>query len=515
MREFKALLATSIAATTLLGASSAQLTPFDYSSNWQPLQNAASTAFSGPGLFGALSGGTATGGAIRRCYGMDSTQGGRNQSIGRYETTWFKMAQGWGPGSTVPGVNIGLVSVQAATDGDLGADTCLSPFFKSTVGSGGHAVSAAVIPGIQPGTTGSAFPTVWESAFQWIGTSVGGPVTLGSDAAGSPLLINLIYEIQGPINGGTSSPQYYVASTTEITGNAPGAPGGVTNGNAAFGSSTYGVPADVSGALSHSRLFAFGSSGLIAGPVPFLSTPGDVEMSSHVGFQTPVLWAINDGNDGAGGADWRVGVEPVSIVDLRLMDNLAGAQTNGDLYWKTTLVIGIPAAAFDPNIVFNQSFFAWSATPATSMLQEPMSWDDLGGFMPPLPGSVVLGAFPTKREGPQTIPATFDGLSFIMLHRHAWSLGTPFSGSDDIFLDGTVPSSGGSSSQMWEGMFDPIISGVSTLTRGPRPIVGTANPNLVGLKLGIAGMGLQIDIAQSHALQITEVGSALTLNFQP
>ena len=102
-----------------------------------------------------------------------------------------------------------------------------------------------------------------------------------------------------------------------------------------------------------------------------------------------------------------------------------------------------------------------------------------------------------------------------LLPKHGWSLGTPFSGSDDIFLDGTVPGPTGSSCQMWEGMFDPIISGISTLSRGPRPVVGTQSPGLVGLKLGIAAMGLQIDVSQSHALQITEVASALTVNLQP
>ena len=506
MRVHHSLLATGAAAILLGADAQSQVGPLDYQSNWQPMSNSLSAAFSGPALFSSLAPG-AVGGAIRRCYGIDSTQGGRNQSTGRYETTWIKVSQGWGPSSAVPGVNVGLVSVQSATDGDPGADICLSPFAKSSQGSGGHQVSAMAVLGVQPGTTAGAFPQVWEVAFQWITTSVGSPSILGTDASGRPLLVNVIYEIQSPLNSALS-PQYYIASTTELTGLDPAAPGGFANGNALLGTSVYGVPPHVSGAISHSRVIAAGPGGLVAAPMPALlqTLPGRVELGGHVAFRSPALWALNDGNAGAGGADWSVGSAPVSVIDLRLLDVLAGAQTNRLLSWS-----GVPAMAFDPHIVFNQAFFLWSTTPASGMLQTPMSWDDLGGAVQPQAGSIDLGTVATSREGDQTVPANRDGLMNALLPRTAYTLGTRFTPAEDPFLDGFSP---GGDSQLWEGMFDPVISGLSTLGRGPLPIVGAPAPNLVGVKLGVAALGLQIDLSIDHKLRVTELGNALTINLQ-
>jgi hypothetical protein len=519
MSYFTKLLAVGAAATALTSVSSAQLLPLDYSSNWQPMQDTASAAFSGPGLFGFVSGDghyAGFGDSTRRCYGIDSTQGGRNQSTGRYETTWFNSAQGFAPLNTIPGVDIGIVSIQAGTESDIGGDACLSPFFKTTTGNPGHEISAAAILGLQGGTASMGFPTVWESAFQWVGTSVGANTTIGTDATlpGNPLLINLIYEVQGPINGGANNNQYYMASTTEVTGSAVTGPGGVANGNVAMGALLYGASADMTGAFGHSRITANGTTGLLLGPFPFLTTPGDVEVSTHVAFQTPALWATNDGNDGAGGLDWRVAVAPVSLVDLRLMDNVSGGQTNANINWKTTLGTVVPAVAFDPSIVFNQSYFIWSGT-ACATVQKPMSWDNLGGALAvAVPGSVILGPQVTLREGMQTIPANFDGLMISLLSVSALSLGTKFSGSDDIFLDGTVSDGGGSHSQIWEGMFDPVISGISTLSGGALPILGAPTPSLTGVRLGIAAVGLQVSLP-GGALVVTEVANAATVVFQP
>ena len=68
---------------------------------------------------------------------------------------------------------------------------------KSSSGSPGHKLSAVAVLGLQSGTTAGPYPQVWEIAFQWLATSVGGAVTLGTDTNGLPLLINLIFEVQG------------------------------------------------------------------------------------------------------------------------------------------------------------------------------------------------------------------------------------------------------------------------------------------------------------------------------
>jgi hypothetical protein len=480
----------------------AQVGPLDYATNWQPMLDTTSAAFSGPGLFGGAPGGSVSG-AIRRCYGIDSIQGGRNQSQGVFTNTWFKTAQGFGAMNPTPGVDLGLISVQAATSSDIGADVCLSPFFVDPTSTGGHKVVAAAVIGLQSGTASGAFPTVWESAFQWIGGAVSGPTTLGVDGSGLPLLANLIYEIQGPLNS-TGSTHYYLASTTENTGVGAGgstSPGGVTNGNWGWGTSVFNMPAGLSGVVSHSRLFT--SGGLAT--APFLSTPGDMELSATLAFKTPTLWASNDGNAGAGGADWHVGVLPVSVIDLRVHDVLAGGQTNSSI---TPPFPGLPAVAYDPNIVLNRSWFVWSATVANSMLQRPMSWDDLGGTSPPLPGSIALGPVATKRAGLQTVPATLDALTLAVLPHAAFSLGGSFSDDADPFLDGIDESS------LFEGMFGPITRGVSTLAGGPLPILGGPATTLVGCKLGVAAVGLQIDVADGHWIQMTEWANGLTINLQ-
>mgnify|MGYP003572095021 FL=1 len=524
MSYFKTLLAAGAAATALTGVSNAQLGPLDYSSNWQPLHNGVTAAFSGPGLFGAVAGDghyAGFGDSTRRCYGIDSTQGGRNQSIGRYETTYIKVAQGWAANNTIGGTDYGVVSVQAGSDADIGGDACVSPWFKTSTGSSGHNLSAVAVLGLQTGTAGAAFPSVWESAFRWVATSLGGSSTLGTDQAGNPLLINLIYEVQGPLNGGANNNQYYLASTAENTGNSL-KPGGVSNGNIAMGAVVYGADAQTTGAFGHSRITSNGTGGLVIGTFPGAAAAGDMEAVGGVAFQTPALWGTNDGNGGAGGCDWRVASAPVSVIDIRLMDTLSGGQTNTDIYWKTTLAGQGPAAvAFDPNIVFNGSYFLWSATSASApgaanggMIQTPMSWSDLGGFVPPQPGSIVLGPQSTTREGFQTIPANFDALMTALLPVTALSLGGTYSGSDDIFLDGQIVDAGGSHSQLWEGMFDPIISGISTLP-SPLPIVGAPTTNLAGFKLGIAGVGLQVDTSVGFLVQTTEVANAMTVNFQP
>jgi hypothetical protein len=137
------------------------------------------------------------------------------------ENTWFRTTQGWGPANTVAGVNIGLISVHAATDSGLGSDACFSPFFKHAagagVGSGESKVAVAAVGGLFGGTTGAPFGVSWEFNFSWGATPVTAPNKLGDDSGdlgipilgvpargvGNPLLSNIIFEVQGPLNGAT------------------------------------------------------------------------------------------------------------------------------------------------------------------------------------------------------------------------------------------------------------------------------------------------------------------------
>ena len=93
------------------------------------------------------------------------------------------------------------------------------------------------------------------------------------------------------------------------------------------------------------------------------------------------------------------------------------------------------------------------------------------------------------------------------------SLGTPFTASEDIFVDGVIDPGTGSINSFWEGMFSTITSGVSSFSGGAIPIAASPTTSLAGLKVGIAGLGLQVSIA-TGSLGITEVGNGLTVNMQ-
>ena len=529
MRFLRPLMAASAASALFASAGSAQLPAIAYTAHFQPMGNPVNVAFSGPGLFASTAGPNyaSQGDAIRRCYGIDSTQGGENQSNGAFSNTHFKFAQGYAANNVNQDVDIGIGSIQFASDSDLGGDACFSPFLKQ---GGGHGVVAAAIFGNQG--TPIAFPTVWQIGYQWGGTGSGftgaaGATTLGLDGTtsggvASPLLVNVIYEIQGPINGGATNNQYYLATTNEnpglggggFGGTASYGTGGVTNGNSLHGSTLFGVDAAASGAVSHTRILALdpGGAGLFVYTIAAANS-GDTEIGGHIAFNTPALWGIKDGSSGAGANDWQASSAPVSVVDLRYNDHLAGAETNSDIFSKSGYSGGGPAAGFNPLIVFNQPFFLWSSTAATSMLQDPMSWDDLGGLVPAQAGSAILGAQVTTRHGGQTIPVNFDAVTAALLGVSGLSLGTPFTPSDDIFFDGTVNPGTGSTSAFWQGMFSTITDGVSGISAGAIPIVSSPTASFAGLKIGIAALGLQVD-ASTFALGITEMGSALTLNFQ-
>lgn len=497
----------------------AQLPPTAYTHHWQPQSGLMNTAFTGPGLFGSGSIGTGAG-ALRRCYGIDSTQGGVAAQTGLFSSQNFRVVQGWGGSSAQPGVQVGQVSVLFATDSDLGGDACFAPFFSAGVPSLGVAATANL--GLQTGTMAQPFPFVWQVSYQWTATGSGiagafAPINLGSTGTVGgtplPLLTNVIFEVQTPLNAGAGSVQYYMASTGESPGDGGNSAaggtgavygtGGVTNGNAQHGASLFGVDAAQSGALSHSRLMFFAQGVGLVGTIPGLGSPGDVEFGNAISFESPTLWGIRDGDFGSGGNDWLVSSDPVSVIDLRFNDHLAGGQAN--------LGVGgqFAAAAANPNLILNRSVFAWSATPSALLQQQPMSWDDLGGAAPPQPGSIVLGSLQTQREGPQTLPIAFDLVSSTLLGNPNYSLGSEFTRSADPFLDG-----GGEGVRSYlEGVFTPITRGVSGLANGSQQVVSGAVPSLAGVKLGVAAFGIQVDGLLGTG-GITEVSHALTVNLQ-
>lgn len=514
MNSFK-LLAVGASVALLTGVVSAQTGQIDYSHNWAPMSDAPAVGFSGPGIFGFLTGDgdfAGPGDAIRRCYGVDTTQGGRNWSVGAYENSWFNVGQGYAAANPVQLVDVGLIGISAATDSDMGADACFAPFFASAGNTGGWQLGASAVLGAQSGTSGNPFPTVWEIAFQWVVTStvtaggLGGPTTIGS-AAGNPLLVNVIYEIQGPATGGPTNNQYYLASTTELTGINPAGTGGVTNGNTGWGSSLFGATADLTNTVSHTRLFANSvAAGGIASTNIFFNQVGDTEFVGHLAFNTPFLWAEKDGSRGAGGADWQVSASPVSAINVRVIDHKSGGQTNTNINYKIPAAGG-PAANFDAGIVFNQSFFLWSATTSTVMPQMPTSWTDLGPTA--LPGVIPVA---TSREGFQNVPVNFDALTSALLAVPGLSLGTKFTGSDDVFYDAV--GGGLATSSIWEGMFDAQVSGVSGLSLaagGSIPAVAVPSPSLAGVNLGLCNLGLQI---KGGALVVTEFANSLEINLQ-
>jgi len=416
--------------------------------------------------------------------------------------------------------------LQSASDSDLGGDACLSPFFSSAGNTGGHAVGGALILGLQGGTAGFAFPSVWQSVFQWAGTAsgVGGANTIGTDPSnpfGAPLLANFIYEVQGPLNAGSGNNQYYLGTTDENTGTGAASAfagrgtGGVTNGNSAWGSSLFGVTADASGAISHTRIFGFDpvGGGLTAGTAFWGLTPGAAEVNNFVAFSTPFLWAENNGSIGAGGPDWNIASGTPSSVQVWLKDMQSGANGTADTLWKGGGGGG-PSAIYDPTMLFNYGYFLWSATPAISMQQLPMSWDDLFGGAPAQAGSYFLSTN-TTREGNQTLPVNLDPLTQTMIGISALSTGTKFTNAESIWYDaGTA-----GLQAIWEGMFDLVESGLSKLSLAgglPFPVAAAADPTLGGLNLGVAAIGIQVVLGgpSGVTVNLTEVANGLTITFQ-
>ena len=340
-----------------------------YDHHWAPMHSPVATqAWSGKNLFESIVLGDNFGGfgdSIRVCYGLDVTQGGRNWSGpgsttpgpngkagdlhaggGMTENTWFRVHQAFASialATSQAGVDMGFVSIQAGTTADISQDNCFSPFFKigtqagvTQLGmeTGGHKVGALALPGLFPGTGVASEPIYWEFSFNWtgspallenkIGTDLGDPgIAYGAPVPGrglgNPLLANVIFEVQAPLNGptlGFLANQYYLSSTIEwgglvkkdsdgITGRRGS--GGVTNGNgnwgfAFFGGGATGVNArDVIGAT---RFFGNAPTGLFIGtnkqiPTPLVSAvpitdrfrSGRNEFFNSLAFRTPRAWA--------------------------------------------------------------------------------------------------------------------------------------------------------------------------------------------------------------------------------
>lgn len=486
------------AALAFAGLAGAQT---EYALNWAMTSNPTTNAYlTGPVLFtvdptlGVNYPGP--GDSIRKCHGIDQTQGGSNQD-GTWSNFVFRVIQAWDPNASTAGVNIGLVSMHSATINSLTGDACFTPFADTLQPTpGNYSLNAAAVIGLVGGTAGTPAPTFWGVVFNWL-TPVEGPTVLGTDSNGFPLLSNVIYEVQGPLNDNQSTNQYYLASTAEVTGVNPAGTGGVTNGNTQLASALFGATADQTNAVASTRLTSVQGTTIFFETMPF-GAPGQLEMRNDMGFTTPQVWATKNGNEGTGGPDWSIS-GPVSTINVRFLDVLGGAQSTTG------------TSVFNPCILFNSAFFLWSATPGAAMLQKPMSWDtSLVPFFPPQPGSFALGTIPTARQGAQSVPVNFDALTAAFLGVAPLSLGNPITPAASPFADAGHALA---NPTLFQGGFNAVTNGIATLSGGGGPLAAVPNPALAGLQLGIAGLGMQFD-GCIGGLVYTEFGTSLHISLQ-
>ncbi len=491
--------------------------PDDYNFNFSNMATEVSVFTTGPLLFGSLSGSgepqfAGVGDSIRTCYGIDSFQGGRNESTGFSNITYLSWVQGHALSS--PGVDIGLSSVLAQSVDSLDGDACFSAlFFQGLDTMTGQpvtlrsAMGGAFVPGLilQPGTGGGSMATLVLEVVGSNGLGFQMPSTLGSDKNGFPLLPHVIFEVQGPANGGPQNNQYYIASTAENLGLGAGGEGtgGVTNGNGRMAQSLFGAgsTADLTGAISHNRLTAFSpATGLIGTTTVTLSGADHDHWSGYVlASRTPVTWAINNGRTGGGGPDWSVSGS-ISTIDLRVLDVRAGGEGDS-LFSAESGTAPLGSSLDNPDLAVNAPLFLWSASPATLMLQQPLSWDTSTGAA--VQGDADVGQFFTDRAGLQRLPLRFDRLTSAFLGIQGLALGQTFRSALD-------PSDGGVSQlQLGQGL------GVDGESRLPNafPIVSKPKPNLAGRRLGLTAAGLQFD-AITGQLVLTEFASACTIVLQ-
>jgi hypothetical protein len=333
------------------------------------------------------------------------------------------------------------------------------------------------------------------------------PTQKGSDPASpvNPLLTHLIYEVQGPLNGGPTDNQYYLASTSEALGVGDGAgnfTGGVTNGNGQQAFSLFATDALSSGAISHNRLTGYTpAAGLFGTTTVTFNGPETDMWVGSVAFRTPVLWAGKEQaggvNTGGGGPDWVVSSDPVDNVIVRSIDILAGGEGDSST-----------AAGFGKVLVANRPVFLYSATPAANMITNPFSWDDLGGGIAiAQPGGIILGPQITLRAGSQTIPANFDTVTTAFLGITPLTFGTDYTSALDSGLDG-------STATLFENGQGIAGGGMATWATGsPVPAAAAANPASQGTEIGIAAVGLQFDLV-TNQLGLTEVYNSLEIILQ-
>jgi hypothetical protein len=488
------------AAVALTGLANAQA---GNDHNWNSLRSGPPVLVFGPGFFDVNATGAdiGIGDAMRACYSVDITQGGRNETNGgNWELTWAYYTQAWGGNNTIPGVDLGPMLFNSQVSDDLGDDSCFTGFFAQA-GNLSESFGGFILPGVIAGTAGSSLNQgfFWQIAFQFTGSPLPqGPNTLGADPVagaffpGTPLLAHFLFEVQGPVNAGDFNKQYFIGSTSELNGINPAGTGGSTNGNVLSGLNLFGVTADQSGTVAGSRWTAFDEiNNTLTGGTIFLNQPGDTEWFGGVAFSTPNLSGINNANTGGGNADWTVTGGNLSTIDFRILDRLSGSQTTAGA-----------ASVFDPFIVFNQAFILLSGTPSALGQQKALSWDDLGGVVPPKFGTYILPPQNTVREGAQTIAINFDASTSAFLGAGIGLLGAFTNNISPI--DGSVTS-----------LFDyGIGSGISGTSQLPAALaLATPAAGAGGVRLGIHGLGLQVS-ALVGSLDVTELTNAKTAVLQ-
>lgn len=511
-----AALPASFAAAGLFATGMPALAQTGYDVNWLALHEPSIDQFvSGQqilSLFGQPSHPGANS-SVRFCYGIDQTQGGSNQD-GFTEVSWIRLTQG--VGAPLDSLEFGMVSVEAASVDNLSGDACFTSLFNLGPGSVSGSViqgfdpngqpvqllsqtaltflpGSIQIPGLGAGSVGSVYLQILGSNGALV------PNQLGAEPNGAPLLSHLILEVQGPTT--ERDQRYWVLSTSETLGVDSNHPGGVTNGNSLQGSAVFGAGAAETGMLNHNRIAAVGNQG-----ITFLTTTlglgggfGTDAVHGGLAITTPTLWASKDGGTGGGASDWTISSAPVSTIDLRVIDNLGGAE-------GATLAGGAPTSVDNPGLVSNFPLFLWSSSVNESMLQRPTSWDGTVAAGNLQPGSLSLGGQETLREGLQLVPILVDSLTLSFLRSTSLTVGTTFSPSGDLLIDGFLDALFGDG----HGTDGPGMAGLSG---GPIQLVAEPNPALAGATIGIAAAGFQADAAGGFR-ELTEVTTSLTITLQ-
>lgn len=531
-------LSTTIAPLALasMGLCSTGFAQADYSHNWQTMNygfNGALTFAGGQSLWGGISGGTSLNGILRICYGVDATQGGSNEG-GMSALSWFKLVQGHGAGMSSS--SAALVSGSASAYDAASGDACWAPALDQFDPHTGAALkrfdsTSFLFANLTFGGSAPA-PTFWFSYFQLFdgnGESLASPNVLGSDPGSpfpdqNPLLTHMVMEIQGPANQGPGNIQYYLATTDEIVGPDGG---GVTNGNLSQGEAVFGLgyTADLTGAVTHSRLFAFNqATGTLSGvaTLGFGGLATDQWLGS-LAFNQPSVWAGNDVagdgtlNTGAGGMDWRIS-QSVSTVQLRVLDMLSGAEAAG---LPIDAAGGPPSSQTDSGLVASAPFFMFSGTQASGTYQRPCGWCDFGGQIPMQPSDPLFGPIATVRKGNQGLPVCFDSLTLSFLSNSGFATGSNFRGAYDPNVDsGLTSTSPSGAAWPFESLFDCGVGvGIagSASMQAPLPISQQPNPLLAGRKLCVTALLVRADANLTSgeiSIGINEIANVASINLQ-